>query len=193
MKKKFDLHVHTNCSDGVPTPEEAVYAAREAGMDGIAITDHDTVRGLNVAKKAAAEAGIIFVPGIEVTTNMGDILVLGVDKKITGTPSQVFDKTHKLGGIVILAHPFVGFYHASLGSLLNVIKEKVDAIEVYNANTPLAANLKAMEAAKRYNVTGTASSDSHVIGTIGSAFTICEGSDIIRAIKDKKIEIGWLG
>ncbi len=189
--KKFDLHIHTNVSDAICTPKEAVFAAKEAGLDGIAVTDHDSVKGLAEARKAAKEAGIILVPGLEVTTNMGDILVLGVEEKISGTPSQVFDKAHSLGGIAILAHPFVGFYQTSLAGILNIIKEKIDGIEIYNANTPMNANIKAMEAAKKYNLVGIASSDSHTADTIGSAFTACKGSDIIKAIKEGKIEIGW--
>ncbi|MBI5347079.1 MAG: CehA/McbA family metallohydrolase [Candidatus Aenigmarchaeota archaeon] len=190
--KKFDLHIHTNASDGICTPEQAVFAAKAAGLYGIAITDHDSIKGLPSAKKAAKEAGIALIPGIEVTTHMGDIIVLGVEEKISGTPSQVFDKAHRLGGIVIVAHPFVGFYQTSLAGMLGIIRDKIDAIEVYNANTSMAANIKAMEAAKRYKITGIASSDSHMADTIGSAFTACNGNDIIKAIKEGKVEIGWL-
>jgi predicted metal-dependent phosphoesterase TrpH len=61
----IDLHVHTNRSDGTFTPTEAVNLAAERGLDGIAITDHDTTEGLAEARKAADEAGIELLWGVE--------------------------------------------------------------------------------------------------------------------------------
>ena len=61
----FDLHAHTNRSDGTLAPKEVVKLAVERGLEGIAITDHDTFAGLEEAAAVAAEAGIAFVPGIE--------------------------------------------------------------------------------------------------------------------------------
>ena len=60
----YDLHVHTNRSDGTFTPTEAVDLAVERGLTGIAITDHDTLAGLDEAASAAGD-GIEIVPGIE--------------------------------------------------------------------------------------------------------------------------------
>ena len=78
--KKFDLHIHTKYSDGIPSPAEVVERAVEIGLDGVAITDHDTVDGLKEGKEAADKHGIEFVPGVEITTRFGDVLVLGVEK-----------------------------------------------------------------------------------------------------------------
>lgn len=63
----FDLHVHTNYSDGLFTPEEVVDLAIEKGLDGIAITDHDTVNGIKPAIKYnnSLEKRIYIIPGIE--------------------------------------------------------------------------------------------------------------------------------
>ena len=60
----YDLHVHTNRSDGTFTPTEAVDLAVERGLTGIAITDHDTLAGLDEAASAAGDR-IEIVPGIE--------------------------------------------------------------------------------------------------------------------------------
>ncbi len=62
--KRYDLHAHTNRSDGTLSPTEVVHLAVERGLDGIAITDHDTVDGLDEAA-LAAEGSIDFVPGLE--------------------------------------------------------------------------------------------------------------------------------
>lgn len=64
-----DLHVHSTESDGTLSPEEVVYAAKEAGLSAIALTDHDTCSGVEKAQAAAKEAGIELIPGIELSTS----------------------------------------------------------------------------------------------------------------------------
>jgi predicted metal-dependent phosphoesterase TrpH len=64
----IDLHVHTTCSDGTFTPNEAVQFARQRGLETVAITDHDTIDGLTEAFLAGGEAGIQVVPGVEFST-----------------------------------------------------------------------------------------------------------------------------
>src|SRR5262249_31692734 len=63
----IDLHAHTVCSDGSVSPLELVALAADAGASAIAITDHDTVRGLAEGRAAARARGIEFVPGIEIS------------------------------------------------------------------------------------------------------------------------------
>lgn len=67
MTASVDLHVHTNASDGVLSPAEVVSAARGLGLRTIAITDHDTVSGVQEAIDAAADAGPEIVPGVELS------------------------------------------------------------------------------------------------------------------------------
>lgn len=78
---KADLHIHTTASDGVMTPAQVVRLAKEAGLAAIAITDHDTVAGVQEAIRAGAEWGVIVVPGVEISTQMmgRDIHILGYD------------------------------------------------------------------------------------------------------------------
>ena len=63
----IDLHMHTTRSDGQYSPSELVSKAASKGISVMAITDHDTIEGLEEGKNAAEKAGIIFVPGIEIT------------------------------------------------------------------------------------------------------------------------------
>lgn len=67
----IDLHVHTNASDGTLTPEEVVDAAVAAGLTALGIADHDTTAGLPPAA-AAAEGRIVFVTGVEISTQAGN-------------------------------------------------------------------------------------------------------------------------
>lgn len=67
-----DLHVHSSASDGVLPPAEVVRLAAQLGFSAISICDHDTIAGLPEALSAAEGAGIELVPGIEISTYVGD-------------------------------------------------------------------------------------------------------------------------
>ncbi len=84
----IDLHVHTTATDGQYTPSQIIEKAVQKNIKVIAITDHDTVDGLEEGKKAADEAGIIFVPGTELNINYptGEFHLLGLGFK-TISPS----------------------------------------------------------------------------------------------------------
>ncbi|WP_020561444.1 PHP domain-containing protein [Methylosarcina fibrata] len=64
----YDLHCHSTASDGALSPAELVQRARLQGVTALALTDHDTTAGLAEARAAAAEAGIRFIDGIELST-----------------------------------------------------------------------------------------------------------------------------
>ncbi|MDR2717836.1 MAG: PHP domain-containing protein [Treponema sp.] len=61
-----DLHTHSNISDGDYSPAELVQEAHKKGITALALTDHDTLDGLETAQNAAQAAGIQFIPGIEI-------------------------------------------------------------------------------------------------------------------------------
>ena len=80
----IDLHTHTTISDGTLTPKELILQAKEAGLSAVAITDHDSIDGLNEAQCEADRLNITFVNGIEFSTIFEDnrlihILGLGID------------------------------------------------------------------------------------------------------------------
>jgi len=70
----YDLHVHTSASDGEETPQTVILRAIETGLAGLAITDHDTVDGLEPARQFIEENlfEIDFIPGIELNTDYGE-------------------------------------------------------------------------------------------------------------------------
>jgi 3',5'-nucleoside bisphosphate phosphatase len=74
-----DLHVHTTHSDGVCSPSEVVTAAASAGLAAVAITDHDTVSGIAVARREASRLGVELVPGVELTAELDgrEVHILG--------------------------------------------------------------------------------------------------------------------
>ncbi|MCM2576183.1 PHP domain-containing protein [Streptomyces meridianus] len=69
---RIDLHTHSTASDGTDTPAELVAGAAAAGLDVVALTDHDTVAGLDEAR-AALPAGLTLVPGAELSCRLGGV------------------------------------------------------------------------------------------------------------------------
>lgn len=78
-----DLHSHSTASDGEKSPSELVFCAKENGVEVLALTDHDTVDGLEEAAAAAKKEGIVFVPGIEINVQWltGEFHLLGLGLK----------------------------------------------------------------------------------------------------------------
>ncbi|MGB3829575.1 MAG: PHP domain-containing protein [Ornithinimicrobium sp.] len=71
----IDLHTHSTCSDGTQTPGDVVRSAAQAGIDVMALTDHDVISGWAPAAQVAAERGVSLVPGVELSTQAGGISV----------------------------------------------------------------------------------------------------------------------
>ena len=83
MTQVHDLHAHSTASDGTLAPAELMRRAHAAGVQVMALTDHDTLEGVAEAAQQAAELGLAFVPGVEVSVTWGGATVhivgLGVD------------------------------------------------------------------------------------------------------------------
>jgi len=83
MSASIDLHTHSTASDGSLAPEELVRRAAAAGVEVLALTDHDTTAGVAAAAEAAAALGLVLVPGVEISVTWGGrtihIIGLGVD------------------------------------------------------------------------------------------------------------------
>src|SRR6185295_17425232 len=83
---RIDLHSHSSVSDGLDAPAELVRRMKDAGIDALALTDHDTLQGLPEARAEAESAGLELIPGAEVSADFGGrddvhILALFVDEK----------------------------------------------------------------------------------------------------------------
>jgi hypothetical protein len=133
-----DPHCHTLASDGMVTPAELVDAAVKAGLDLIAITDHDTMSAAREVKERGEAAGLAVVMGQETTTAWpAQTHILGwfLEKPINRSMSveDTVKAIHDQGGLVIIPHPFMPTYFASIQPqmLRRLIEnEPVDGIEV---------------------------------------------------------------
>jgi len=187
MTLRIDLHVHSFFSaDGISSPEDLIGAARAAGLNGFAITDHNTCdavdymvsRGLMRADGQPVD-GMLVIPGIEVTTADGHLLCLGcvLPSSLKGMPSaEVCRLAQEAGGLAVAPHPYDLFRAGIRESVLDTLP--LDGLEVFNAATTLKRhNRKAYEYAQRRGLPMTAGSDAHHAGAVGVACTIVETDD----------------
>ncbi len=179
---RFDLHVHSKCSDGHDDVKTIIKSAVKKGLNGIAITDHDTMRGSVVARRVIKDLklDIVLIPGAEVTTSEGHLLVLGVGDlpKSKMSPEETTDVAHDFGGITVVPHPYHPFRHA-IGRI-----PKCDAVEVYNSKHLFGiANARARIGAKKHHLPMVAGSDSHFAKTVGLGVTEIDAEDADDAIQ----------
>ncbi|MDP3395170.1 MAG: PHP domain-containing protein [Methanoregula sp.] len=180
-----DLHVHTNYSkDGESSVEEIIRAAEEAGLDAIAITDHDSIDG---AKKALeCETSVLVIPGIEVTTKQGHLLVLGVTEII---PAGLDVETtvaiaRRMGGLLILPHPYHVWRHG-VARRRNAGMMVVDAVESFNSRYIVgSANRKAERIALKLGKPCVGGSDAHNARFVGFGRTYVDAEKNVPAILD---------
>jgi predicted metal-dependent phosphoesterase TrpH len=189
MPLNIDLHTHSFFSgDGVSSPEELITAARAKGLQGIAITDHNTCEAVDylLEKKLMRADGLpvdnfLIIPAVEVTTADGHLLCIGATlpnpPKLKGKPArEICDMIHKAGGLAIPPHPYDLFRAGIRFSVLETLP--IDAIEVFNAATTLRRyNKYAFKYAQERGLPMTAASDAHHAAAVGTAYTILNSDD----------------
>jgi len=132
-----DPHCHTTASDGMVSPAELVDAAVKAGLDLIAVTDHDTMASVPEVKGIGQAAGLAVVSGQEITTKWPALThILGWFLETPVRSGMSLDDTvaaiHDQGGLAIIPHPFMPVYFGSIqpGVLRRLIeRQPVDGIE----------------------------------------------------------------
>jgi len=190
---RFDLHIHSNYSpDSGLDVDDILRKAVKKGLDGIAICDHDTLTGSFHARKRVIELNLplLVLPGVEVSTNRGHLIVLGVRENIPPglDPKEAIRIAKQIGGVVIAAHPF------KTGSIGNVEGLDIDAVETFNSRCIFGENKKAQKMAIELKIPQVGGSDSHMLATIGSGYTEIdaqpdEGS-VLDAIRKGKTRSG---
>lgn len=189
---RIDTHVHTIYSrhyfwgsDALNTPLEMIKAAIQKGMDGLAITDHNTVRGSLVALKEAKRfKNFMILTGCEIRTREGEIIALGIKENVPMnlTIEETVEKIKDLGGVSVAPHPFGSFIFRKCAGKKSL---RADAIEVYNSTLTKGQNNKALSLAKVFKKSITAGSDAHSARVVGNAGIIVDENPIECILKNK--------
>jgi len=161
-----DLHIHTvYSSDSLIQPKTLVdMLAAHSFIKVAAVTDHDSVRGIRTTVELAkAYPDILIIPGVEITTQHGDMLVLGTEElpPKPWSPEVVVDYAKSVGAVTVAAHPFREY---GMGDLAR--NYKFDAVEVLNGHASAAENNEAKALAKSMSLPGTAGSDAHEVSEL---------------------------
>jgi predicted metal-dependent phosphoesterase TrpH len=176
-KLKVDMHTHTEYSPDSRTPVKAQAAAiKDAGLDVVCATDHNTVEGALRLREIAD--GFRVVIGEEVSTRDGDMIGLFLEKAVPRDLSaeETIARIHDQGGLVSVPHPFSRnrLFHIRRAALDRVWKD-IDCIEIFNAREAFTQdNLRAAVFAKEKNIPGAVGSDAHRPREIGQAWVEVE-------------------
>ena len=106
----IDLHTHTlvGSDDSYIDIDELVERAKKNGLDGVCITDHEWFWKQSTIERLSRELDFLILPGVEMNTEDGHLLVFGLDRYVFGMHRTDFLKKEldKVGGVMILAHPY---------------------------------------------------------------------------------------
>ena len=191
--KQYDLQVHTDASPcSRAEPADVVEAATDANLDGIAITNHDTLNGCGEVADCAPPA-LTVIPGVEVTTTQGHLLALFVEQEPPqADPLTVIDHIHDQNGIAVLSHPFDRlreYYETDL----DTIASRVDGVEAQNSRCLFPRfNRRAREFADRHNLAITGGSDAHFPMEVGRSTTVCD-QPLREAIRSRSTQTAGRG
>ncbi len=184
----IDLHCHTRVSSpcSALTPEALVRAARARGLDGVCVTEHDAIWPANHAQRLGEEMNFVVVRGMEVTTEVGHVLVFGVEahRPEMATLASLHRIVCGEGGLMYLAHPsrrYGALPPDDLGAYF-------DGVEARNGTEGMLQNDNAAAISRRMRLPGIGGSDAHSAREVGVCATsfrdaITDETDLLAALR----------
>jgi predicted metal-dependent phosphoesterase TrpH len=192
---KFDLHMHTSrhSPDSVMDPFVMLRRAREIGLDGVVITEHDWLwTEPELEELRAAAPGLVVLSGIEVTAEQGHFLAYGVRNPFAVARgidvAQLCREVHRQGGAVVAAHPFR--WGQPFWDILRDDRPELDGLELMTNNMDADIRRKAAEVHRQHRLAGLGSSDAHHENTLGVCYTdfhatIRDMRDLVEALRSR--------
>lgn len=197
MPTIVDLHVHTTYGSGDSrvTPEQAVARARELGVHGMVLSEHDGTWDREAFRSfALSHPDLLLVRGFEAATEMGHLVVLGLERRLEPVVpfQETIDAAHQAGGFVILAHPFRDLHRPPPFNRPELFKNgfpipktvaeaaahpafrAVDTFEAANGGNKEADNLSALRVARYLGVSPVGASDAHAPEELATCVTVFE-------------------
>ena len=181
MELTLDLHIHSHRSpDGRMALEEIVSRARQAGLQGVAVCDHDLA-----LTEEQVFPDFLLIPGVEVSTDRGHLLGLFVTGPVeTKDFFRAAKAIRAQGGLAVLAHPFER--HSEPERIVPLVPY-LDGIEVWNSRADRKnsrANAMAAEFARAHGLRPFAGSDAHVPQEVGAGVTTVRAEALtLEAVK----------
>jgi predicted metal-dependent phosphoesterase TrpH len=168
-----DLHMHTDWSHDCSIPAaELVGHAKEIGLGGIAVTDHNVFGGALEAVELARGCELVVIPGEEVKTDgQGEVIGLFLEHEIPRGMSfaETIAAIRDQGGLVYLPHPFDRLHAIPDPATLHRHLGEIDVFEVFNARLIRDSfNDEALRFARKYRLLQGAGSDAHVLQGVGT-------------------------
>jgi len=176
---KMDFHIHSQYSDdAIGSPKEILKQVRKKGLQGMAITDHNTIKGGLIGQKLSTDSFLI-IPGMEISTKDGHLIALNMTKSVPKNLSlqETIDMIKNEGGTPIIPHIYRTMSGVKEEKLIEV-QHNIKALEVYNGCSQPKTNLRTANLAKKYNLGGTGGSDSHDPRYAGLAYTLIDTTDL---------------
>ncbi len=182
----IDLHTHTKSLswDSYLSPDELIERAREAGIDGICLTEHDFFWDPEKAIDLGKRHNFLVIPAVEINTEDGHVLCYGLEKYVYGMHRwpELAQHVQAAGGAMIAAHPYrrqmpwdaTGREDYVTGlekACLNPAYALCAGIEVINGRGKAIENQFSAELCERLGMPASAASDSHAITDIGRCAT----------------------
>ncbi len=165
-------------------PIKIINYAKKQGLSGIAVADHNSIRGGLATYRVNNDKNFHVIIGSEIKTEWGDVIGLFLNEEINSCVFvEVIEQIKEQGGLTILAHPYRKFKFPE-----RIIK-KVDLIEIFNARSKTSWNNQSFELAKNREKLGTSGSDAHVYNEIGRGICISNDklSDRVSSFKSSRI------
>jgi len=185
---KIDIHVHTTLSScSQLTLDNILAQAPSNGLDGVCITDHDTMAVRHHISEGIQSNGLCVLFGMEYTTSEGDFLLFGpYEELIRGLPAPILLRyVENTGGVAVAAHPF----RVNRPTSEYLVRKKMCRIvEGVNGRNSIVENEAVLTWHSRYNVSQVGGSDAHSLAELGqvptsfSAPVTCR-SAFIQALK----------
>ena len=169
---KADLHIHTCYSPDCCTPlEKIVDHCLNAGINCLAVADHNTIEG---ALKLQKIAPFKIIVAEEIMTSEGELIGLFLTEEIPRglSPEETIARIKSQGGLVNIPHPFGRWplYNPKKLKTPEILSQ-LDIIEVFNSRTPTPhSSTKAWQLARKFELPASAGSDAHTLGEIGRAY-----------------------